>query len=47
MSLLLWALLLWATPARAVPVAIHFEEAIVATTGRPNLALVLTVGAWP
>ena len=28
-------------------VAIHFVDAIVATTGRPNLVLGLTVGAWP
>ena len=28
-------------------VAIHFEDAIVATTGRPNLVIVLTLGAWP
>jgi hypothetical protein len=28
-------------------VVIHFEDAVVATAGRPNLALVLTIGAWP
>jgi hypothetical protein len=28
-------------------IAIHFEDAIVATTGRPNLVLTLTVGVWP
>ena len=27
-------------------VAIHFVDKVVATTGRPNLALTLTVGAW-
>jgi hypothetical protein len=27
-------------------VAIHFVDRVVATTGRPNLALTLTVGAW-
>jgi len=28
-------------------VAVHFVDAIVATSGHPNLALTLTVGAWP
>ena len=27
-------------------VAIHFADAVGATTGRPNLLLTLTVGAW-
>ncbi len=27
-------------------VAIHFVDAVVATSGRPNLLLTLTVGAW-
>lgn len=33
----------WAEPY----VAIHFVDSVVATTGRPNLALSLTVGVWP
>jgi hypothetical protein len=28
-------------------VAIHFVDAVVATSGRPNLLLTLTVGVWP
>jgi hypothetical protein len=28
-------------------VAIHFADSVVATTGRPNLAFTLAVGAWP
>jgi hypothetical protein len=28
-------------------VAIHFVDTTVATTGRPNLVLTLTVGVWP
>jgi hypothetical protein len=27
-------------------VAIHFVDEVVATSGRPNLILTLTVGAW-
>jgi hypothetical protein len=27
-------------------VAVHFEDAVVATSGRPNLLLTLTLGAW-
>jgi hypothetical protein len=27
-------------------VAIHFVDAVVATSARPNLLLTLTVGAW-
>jgi hypothetical protein len=27
-------------------VAVHFVDALVATSGRPNLLLTLTVGAW-
>jgi hypothetical protein len=26
--------------------AIHFVDAVVATSGRPNLFLTLTIGAW-
>ncbi len=42
-SLTLAAHAQWAEPY----VAIHFVDSVVATTGRPNLALSLTVGVWP
>ena len=43
-----YTLVLMAHAQMAQPyVAIHLVDTIVATTGRPNLALTLTIGAWP